>query len=238
MSAPSLTPNLTPDAPFGEAHAAVYDVQFQAMQAIKDCIHLLVEAHFAGLPERASILIAGAGTGAEVRYLAPRHPGWQFTLVDPSPAMLAIAQRHADAEGFAGRCRFYADYVSATPHEAHDASTSLLVSHFITDSPERQAYFADIAARLKPGGRLINMDLCTDREAPAFAPILQLWAELMRFAGQTDAGLEKYRQAFGRDFAVQGPEEVEALIGAAGFTPPAPVFQAGLIRGWTAYRQS
>jgi tRNA (cmo5U34)-methyltransferase len=222
---------------FDEARAEAYDTQFAAMQPIKDAVHLLIEAHFAELPADAHILMAGAGTGAEARYLAARFPGWRFTLIDPSAAMLAVARRHAEAEDFAARCSFVADYVSATPPDAHDAATSLLVSHFLTEAPARQAFFADIAARLKPGGLLFNLDLCADRGAPGFAGTLDLWLNLLHIGGVPEENRKGWVAAYGRDFGVHGPSELEALIEAAGFTPPAPVFQAAMMRGWTAAKR-
>jgi tRNA (cmo5U34)-methyltransferase len=222
---------------FDEARAEVYDDQFAALRALKDCAHLLIEAHFATLPETARILVAGAGTGAEARHLAPRFPGWRFTLVDPSAPMLAVARRHAEADGFADRCEFHADFVSATPVEAHDAATSLLVSHFLTEAPARTAYFSDIAARLKPGGRLLTVDLCTDNDAPDFAGVMGLWLDLLSHAGQTDESRANYVKSYGRDFAAHGPQAVTEMIEAAGFTPPAPIFQVALIRGWTAAKR-
>jgi tRNA (cmo5U34)-methyltransferase len=222
---------------FDEARAEVYDDQFAAMRALKDCIHLLLEAHFASLPEDARILVAGAGTGAEARYLAPRFPKWRFTLIDPSAPMLAVARRHAQAEGFADRCTFHSDYVSGTPMETHDAATSLLVSHFLTEAPARQAYFADIAARLQPGGKLFTIDLCTDDDVPEFGGVMGLWMELLALAGQTPESRANYLRSYGRDFAAHGPAEVARMIEAAGFTPPAPIFQAALIRGWTAQKR-
>lgn len=222
---------------FDEARAEAYDSQFAAMQPIKDAVHLLVQAHFADLPADARILMAGAGTGAEARYLAARFPGWRFTLIDPSAAMLAVARRHAEAEGFAARCSFVADYVSAAPLQAHDAATSLLVSHFLTEAAARQAFFADIAARLKPGGLLFNLDLCADRSAPGFAGALDLWLDLLRLGGVPEENRKGWLAAYGRDFGVHGPSELEALIEAAGFTPPAPVFQAAMMRGWTAAKR-
>src|SRR3990167_9530846 len=120
MTKPSAEVSLHFDA----ARAEVYDDQFPAMRPILQAAHLLVQAAFTGLPEDARILMAGAGTGAEARYLAARFPGWRFTLVDPSAPMLAVARRHAEAEGFADRCTFHASYVSAAPPELHDAATS------------------------------------------------------------------------------------------------------------------
>lgn len=221
---------------FDQARAEVYDSQFAALHALKDCIHLLMEAYLKTLPADARILVAGAGTGAEVRYLAPRFPGWTFTLVDPSAPMLDVARRHADAEGFVERCRFHADYVSGTPVLEHDAATSLLVSHFLTDAPARKSFFADIGVRLKPGGRLFTVDLCTDDDAPAFAGVMGLWLDVLSLAGLSAEARESYTRSYGRDFSAHGPAAVLAMIEAAGFSAPVPVFQAALMRGWTASR--
>lgn len=229
-------PSLALSGAFSEDHAKAYDTQFSALSGVQACIHLLTDAYLSPLPEEARILIAGAGTGAEARYLAPRHPGWRFTLVDPSGPMLAIARRHAEAEGFAERCSFHEAYVSDTPVEVHDGATSLLVSHFLTDASARQSYFADIAARLKPGARFINVDLSTDDHAPTFAGVMGLWMDIFRLGGQTEESRANYLKAYGKQFAAHGPEQVAQMIEAGGFTPPAPVFQAALIRGWTATR--
>lgn len=222
---------------FDEARAEAYDAQFGRMGDIKTTLHLMLLGNFRSLPEDARILVAGAGTGAEVRFLAPQFPSWRFTLIDPSAPMLAVARRHAAAEGFLERCTFHADYVSATPVEAHDAATSILVSHFLTDAAARQSYFEDIAARLKPSGKLCTVDLCADDDAPSFGPVMGLWLDLMRLGGVPEENIDKYQQSYGRDFSAHGPVEFERLVEAAGFTPPAPVFQAALMRGWIAQKR-
>lgn len=222
---------------FDAARAEVYDKQFVPLLPLKDTIHLLVRAHFAKLPADANILVAGAGTGAEVRFLAPLFPGWRFTLADPSAPMLDVARRHAEAEGFAARCTFHAGYVSALPDTQHDAATSIFVSHFLTDAGERQAYFADIAARLKPGGLMFAADHAADRDGPMFSGLMDHWMELIRVDNMAAPGRETFAAAFGRDFAAHSPAQVEALIEAAGFTPPVACFQAALMRGWTAAKR-
>lgn len=223
--------------PFDAAHAEIYDTQFERLHAIKDLLHLLLRVQFAGLPADARILLAGAGTGAEARFLAPLFPGWRFTLVDPSEPMLAVARRHAEAEGFADRCTFHVGLVSSLPEAPHHAATSILVSHFLTNADERRAFFGDIAARLLPGGLLFTADLCADRDDASFPPLMALWLGLTAHAGAlADDGGEGYRAAFGRDFAAHGPVEVAALIRAAGFSAPVPCAQAALIRGWIATR--
>ncbi len=219
-----------------DAHAESYDRTLTPILAIKDVLHLLIRCQFSALPDEAHILIAGAGTGAEARFLAPLFPRWRFTLADPSGAMLAVAQRRAEAEGFAERCTFHAGFVSSLPDSPggpFDAATSVLVSHFITGADDRQAYFAEIARRLKPGGLLFNADLCADLRAPSFGPVMELWLTL---SGMPEERRPMFLAAFGRDVAAHGPAAVEAMIAQAGFPAPVQVFQGALIRGWIAAR--
>ena len=173
-----LDPSLIERA-FGPARAALYDDQFAPIGAIKDLIHLMVRVQFAQLPDNAHILVVGAGTGAEVRVLAPLFPGWRFTLVDPAPAMLAIARRHAEAEGFADRCEFHVGYLDSAPAVEHDAALSVLVSHFLADARERQDYFEHIAERLVVGGLLFNADLSAAPEDPAYESVMELWLRML-----------------------------------------------------------
>lgn len=228
MSTPTIT------QAFDATHAEAYDRSLTRILAIKDTLHLLMRWQLADLPDDARILVAGAGTGAEVRFLAPLFPQWRFTLVDPSAAMLDVGRRHAEAEGFAERCVFHAGLVSSLSADPFDAATSILVSHFLADAAERQAYFAAIAARLKPGGRLFNADLCADVEAPSFAAVMDLWLSL---AGMPDERKPMFRSAFGKTLAAHGPAEVEAMITRAGFNAPVQCFQAALIRAWMASRR-
>ncbi len=219
-------------ATFGPENAATYDDRFKALHGIKDMMHLALESAFAQLPSDARILIAGAGTGAEVRHLAPLFPTWHFTLVDPAPAMLEIARRHALAEGFADRCTFHPTYVSDIEADGFDAATSLLVSHFVQDAGARTDYFRSIAERLKPGAPLFNADLCADPSGPDFQSLMSFWQGMMAKAGMTPEGREQYARSFGTLFACHGPADVEAMIEAAGFVPPVHCVQAGLIKGW------
>lgn len=224
---------MPPSQPFDATHAEGYDRNLERILPIKDTLHLLIRWWFSGLPDAARILVAGAGTGAEARFLAPIFPRWRFTLVDPSEAMLDVGRRHAAAEGFADRCEFHVGLVCSLAEDGFDAATSVLVSHFLADAAEREAYFAEIARRLKPGGLLFDADHCADPEHTSFGPLMELW---LTVAGMPDERKAFFRAAFGRELAAHGPAEVEAMIARAGFSAPVQCFQATLIRGWIAVR--
>ncbi len=120
--------------------AASYDTQWAKTAPIRHCLHLLLGSMFAELPEEARILCVGVGTGDELFYLASRHPGWHFTALEPSGAMLEVCRRRAEEEGVTDRCDFHEGYLgSLAPGELHDAATCFLVSHFMLDQGSARA---------------------------------------------------------------------------------------------------
>lgn len=223
--------------PFNEEHAAIYDSQFGNMAPIRDGLNLTATLALAPLPADAHILCAGAGTGAEVLTLAAAHPGWRFRLADPAPAMLAVARQKLDAAGYLSRCTFHDGYLETLEHGArYDGATSLLVSHFLTDAREREAYFREIAARLKPGAPFVNADLASDLDDAGFGSLMDIWIRGMQASHMPTDQKSQYREKFGQDFAVHSPNEVEAMMKAAGFSDPVQIYQGMLIRSWVATR--
>jgi tRNA (cmo5U34)-methyltransferase len=215
--------------------APSYDQQWAKMAPIRDCMHLLLDAAFAGLPEAAQVLCVGAGTGAELSHFARAFPGWRFLALDPSGPMLEICRERAAREGFLERCRFHEGYLDTLdPASGFDAATCFLVSHFMLDQEERRGFFRAIAGRLKSGGLLASSDLCADIATDEYAVLLEDWFRLMRGAGMPPDGVDRMRAAYAKDVAILPPSELDAIVLGAGFGPPAHFFQAGLIRAWHA----
>lgn len=220
-----------------DQQAAGYDSQWARTAPIKDCLYLLVDACFAGLPTDASILCVGVGTGAEVGWLASRHPGWRFTAVEPSAPMLALCRQRAEREGYADRCLFHDGYLDTLPgDDVHDAATCFLVSQFILDPDRRTAFFNGIACRLAPGGLLASVDLASDVASRQYEVLLQAWMRMMSAAEISDAAIARMRSAYATDVAVLPATRIAAIIAAGGFAPPTPFFQAGLMHGWLSAR--
>ena len=222
-----------------DQQAAGYDRQWEKTAPIRQCLHFLLESVFAGLPGEARILCVGVGTGVEMAHLAQRFPGWRFTAVDPSGAMLDVARRRAAEEGFLDRCRFHAGYLETLPAgPAHDAATCFLVSQFILDAGARAEFFRGIARRLVPGGRLASSDLASDVASPEYELLLQAWMTMMAGADVPAEAIERMRRAYAEDVGVLPPAQVEAILRAGGFDLPVPFFQAGLIHAWISTRQA
>lgn len=222
-----------------DQQAAGYDQQWAGMAPIREALYLLLDALLIGLPADARILCVGAGTGAEIAHLAERFPGWRFTALDPSRAMLEVCLQRAERGGFAHRCDFHEGYLETlAAGQVYDGATCFLVSQFFTDVQRRAGFFRQIAQRLKPGGLLANADLASDIHSPAYEVLLPGWMTLMSSAGVDAQMLERARAAYARDVAVLPAQQVAGIIQAGGFTAPTQFFQVGLMHAWLCSREA
>jgi tRNA (cmo5U34)-methyltransferase len=222
-----------------DQQAASYDQQWSKMSPINGALHLLTSAVLADLPPTAWILCVGAGTGAEILQLAETFPGWHFTAVEPSTAMLDVCRERAEKQGISSRCVFHAGYLDSLPQgTGFDAATSFLVSQFILDPESRSAFFKGIADRLRPEGILVSSDLAGDLNATDYRDLLEVWVQVMKGGGLPPEGIERIREAYRRDVAVIPPKDVREIISIGGFESPVRFFQAGLIHAWYARRSS
>lgn len=222
---------------FDQKCADAYDERNAKWAPVRAALDLLIRQVLAELPAEARVLCVGAGTGAELLELARVFPGWRFTAVEPSAAMLEICRRRATESGVAARCDFHHGYLASLPaQEPFDAATSILVSQFILEPEERRRFFGEIAARLRPGGCLVGADLAQGNSPTTYADLMEIWLRMHRFTGAAPEDLARLPAALSRSVAIVAPEEIEALMASSGFGAPVRFFQALLIHAWFAER--
>ncbi len=160
--------------------ASGYDSKVARMAPIYDGLYFLLESVLGELPQDARILCVGVGTGTELIHLAGAFPGWRFTALEPSGAMLDVCRKRVDEAGLSSRCSFHEGYLETLPPQSmHDAATCFLVSQFILDAQARSDFFRQISNRLVPGGILVNSDLSADTEAKDYDALLAVWQKVM-----------------------------------------------------------
>lgn len=224
---------------FNKECASSYDRQNAKLAPMRDALEFLIRMVLSELPADARILCVGVGTGDDLIGLAQAFPGWRFTALDPAAAMLNVCRQRAEDSGIASRCTFHEGYLESLPEsEPFDAATCLLVSHFLKQIEERRDLFRQIAARLRPGGYLVNADLASDMSAPAFKSLSDVWWRTMEYAGTPAGEIEKRRAFFGRRVAVLPPREVESIVASSGFEAPVLFLQTLLIYGWYSRRSA
>lgn len=214
-----------------------YDKNQERMAPVLNALYFLLGPIFSCLPNDARVLCVGAGTGAEISCLAQKHPGWRFTAVEPSGAMLDICRQRAEKEGFAERCDFHEGYLDSLPAQAaYDAATCFLVSQFILEQRARSNFFSAIANRLKSGAILISSDLASGSRPDNYEPLLVAWMQMMASADVSPEAIERTRAAYNRDVAILSARTVESIIESGGFKNAAQIFQAGLLHAWCSKR--
>ena len=224
---------------FDQTRASRYDTQFNKLAPIKDALHFLSQMILMDLPENARILCVGAGTGAELIYLAKTFPNWQFTAVDPATAMLDVCKQRVAEQGLLSRCHFHNGYLEDLPEcPAFDAATCFLVSHFLTHHSQRISLFKSIAKRLAKAGILINAELSADISDDTYADLLALWCSTLNFSDLPSAVVEKMTSSLGTSILLLPPTQVASSIKSAGFSTPVQFLQTGLIHGWFAMKSS
>ncbi len=222
---------------FDEERASTYDQRAAKVAPLRDVLNLFTRLILSELPADARILCVGVGTGLELIYLAQEFPQWQFTAVDPAPAMLDTCHQKAEEYGFASRCTWHEGYLNSLPTSApFDAATCLLVSHFFMQQEKRRNFFSEIAARLRPEGYLVSADLAADMSTSAYQNLREIWTRMLEYAGYPDEEVEQFLAAHGRDAAVLPPNEVASIIESSGFDRPVLFLQTLFIHAWYAKR--
>ena len=215
--------------------ASGYDSKVALMAPISNGLYFLLDSVLAELPQEARILCVGVGTGTELMHLAEMFPGWRFTAVEPSGAMLDICRMRVDEAGLSSRCHFHEGYLESLPlEEMHDAATCFLVSQFILDAQARSDFFREIADRLVPGGILANTDLSADVESEDYDALLAVWQRVMATSTFSAEELDRVKSGYAKDVAILPSVAVAAIIESGGFDKPVEFFQAGLMHGWFA----
>lgn len=105
------------------------------------------------------VLEVGCGTGdVALAASAQIAAGGSVVGIDPAPEMIAVARRKAQARGSAAT--FHLGVIEALPFpdRSFDVVLSSLMMHHLPDDLKRDG-LAEIARVLKPGGRLLVVDI-------------------------------------------------------------------------------
>jgi tRNA (cmo5U34)-methyltransferase len=190
----------------------------------------LLEQH---LPERASLLVVGAGTGMEIRTFAPKHPHWSFTAVDPIPEMIQATMTVAKAVRVDDRVTPFVGTADLLPETARfDAATVINVVHFLPDDGSKAALLRSVARRLAPGGAVLFFDLHGDPGSAEYSEMRAVWRRYQAHRGLDRAASADFEARLDDGMHFVGAERMAAIWEEAGLVLETMFWKALLYGGW------
>jgi ubiquinone/menaquinone biosynthesis C-methylase UbiE len=128
-------------------------------------------------PNPGRLLDLCAGTGYLARLIARAAPGASVCALDISPEMLAVGRRQAARERLGARVSFVRADASDLPFADGSLDTVVAAFGFHELPPDvRERAIAEIARTLRPGGRLLTVDLDRPpRRSPLFGVYLRIF---------------------------------------------------------------
>ena len=201
-------------------------------------VSLLAASPLAGA-QGASVLVAGCGTGAELLEARAQRPDWQLTAVDPSAAMLTAArQRLSDTPGASSEAIHWLQTTveELALEQSFDGALAVLVLQSLPDDGSKLAFLSSLARSLRPGAQLVLVDLMRPERSPLQAQVGEAWQGFQRASGV--AGAAAALEALSPGLHPIGTARLDALVEAAGFGDPAPIFQALDFQGFLLQRRA
>jgi tRNA (cmo5U34)-methyltransferase len=224
---------------FNASQSSKYDREIRASIPGYESLHEMTnDLMRAVIPQKANILVVGAGTGMEIVTLGVANPEWRFTAIDLSDEMLSICKTNVSRAGISDRVNIQRGTVDELGMgQTFDAATSLLVSHFIKDTESRIAFFRSIADRMVSGGFFITADITADKSDPTFELFLNAWkAHILNNAGLTPKEVEEDFDQSIQAVSFAPENEVLKIIEAGGFRNVRSFYRAFLFCGWLGFK--
>ncbi len=215
-------PPHSPAPGFGPERAAHYDAQAAiALAGAPAMYELGVSALTSQLEghDTASLLMVGLGTGAELLpYKKFDVPGWHFTGVDPSEAMLTVARERLETEGLLARTHLHLGELHTLPTgPAFDGAQMLGVLHHLATPEDRLALLHELGRRLKPGAPLVV-------GCRVGAQLEKIELRRYRALGISPEMIERGRQARATMLPIGSETDLLAMLAQAGFVDPQQIF--------------
>ncbi|HEX5748206.1 MAG TPA: class I SAM-dependent methyltransferase [Archangium sp.] len=209
---------------FGADRAAHYDTQASVnLAGVQAMYELGVSALTARLDGRdtASLLFVGVGTGAElVPYTRFGVPGWRFTGVDPSDAMLAVARQRLEAEGLLSRTHLHVGELhTLPPGPPFDGAQMMGVLHHVEGEEARLALLREVTRRLAPGAPLVLG--CRVGNDPV---LTNVELRRLRAHGVPEEALERRRQLLSVIRPIESDAALFSMFARTGLVEPRPIF--------------
>jgi len=209
------------------------DTIIPGYRTLHDMVHHLLKPT---IPEEATILVAGSGTGNEAISFAARNPGWHITGFDIAENMIEVSVEKIREQGLLDRVRLIHGSITDVPKGEFDAITSILVMHFMPVD-EKIRYLKELFSRLKPGGTLIVVDSMGDVNSDDFKQMAAAWKSF-QLEGRTEEDVEETFKHVNEDVYIIPHEDKLLHLAMTGFISIRQFWKCLIFSGFIAKKPS
>jgi tRNA (cmo5U34)-methyltransferase len=216
--------------------ASEYDNRARIAIPAYEAMHTMALSFFrCNLPEKANLLIVGAGTGMELVKLGIGNPHWQMLGLDPSSNMLAIARQKIEEHGLSERVKLFQGYINELPNTPlYDGATCILVMHFLPDDGSKLALLQNISQRLKSTGSFVLVDGFEEPESETFKQLISMRRVYWQEMGMNSEKIAELEQTINRGVYPISESRVLELLQQAGFGNIIRFYTGLWVGGWIA----
>ena len=146
---------------FSEDLATIYDERIREIIPGYEVMHEIAK-HLLGenTKRKATILVAGVGTGHETIAYAQSRPEWEIVGFDPSKEMISAAREKISPLKIRNRIKLIQGTIEdIEQNNLFDGAASILVMQFLPDNGDKQNYLNEISKRLQIDAKIILIDL-------------------------------------------------------------------------------
>jgi tRNA (cmo5U34)-methyltransferase len=188
------------------------------------------------LPQQATILVVGAGTGKEIVHFGQANPDWQFLGIDPSKDMLNVARQKIASQKLGDRVTLQQGTAKDVLEETYyDAATNIMVMHFIPDE-EKQKFLADISEHLRPSAPLVLTTLCVEKESADLNLLMPAIHAYWQINGLPPERIKEVVEGFNSTVSPTSEAQIVTLLKNAGFRDIVRFYTGLWVSGWLAFK--
>ncbi|MET1014836.1 MAG: methyltransferase [Paenisporosarcina sp.] len=225
------------DLEFDMEMAREYDKGIRRAMPSYDALFRMVQSFLrANVKDGANLLVVGAGGGNEIVTFGTANPTWTFTGVDPSEPMLEVALQKAKNEGMDDRVSIHTGIIeNVALTDQFDASTCLLVLHFVETIEQKRSLLNKVREYLKPGAPFVLVTMYGDRSKPEFDERMNLWKSIWLDLTDLEPEDVDAMEESVRELSFIPAVQIEELLVEAGFERVSQFFSTTLFGGWICH---
>ncbi|PSR54384.1 hypothetical protein AHMF7605_13115 [Adhaeribacter arboris] len=223
---------------FAGERASTYDTGIKLWCPDYDFTQALIPSllgSYLSYTNESSILVAGCGTGTEMKNIVQYAPKWQVMGVDPSLEMVALAEKKL-AILPPGSYQLITGTTDQLPNSTlYDAATLLLVLQFLSDDGAKLALLQSLALRLKKDAPLIIFDIFD--LAGSFRQQVSLLKAYLLQQGVAPTTVEQGTSHIIHDINYITEDRLQELLYEGGFGKALKFKQTFIFGGWITQKQ-